>query len=1084
MRCSGEAATSNCGTGLQPVFFFKPKRPESRAGSPCHTRMLTRLVRFSLTYRGVVIALAMVVVGYGAYVATHAKLDVFPDFVPPEAVVQVEAPGLTPEQVEGLVTRPVESAVNGLGNLEALRSESIQGLSAITVVFKEGTDIFIARQNLAERLSEIAGELPTGVHAPKMEPLTSSTMDLLKIGLTSDKRSAMELRSFADWTLKPRLLSVPGVAKCSVFGGDVRELQIQVIPDKLRAMDVSVQEVITAARAAVGLKGAGFIDTVNQRITIQSQPPTITPDMLGNVMIDAQDGRGIRIKDVARVVEEAQAKVGDAVIQGEPGVFMTMSSQYGANTMEVTVALEKALDEMKPVFEAEEIDYHPGMHRPATFITASLHNVEHSLLIGGILVAVVLFLFLFNLRTSAISLTAIPLALLTAVIVMDKLGFTLNTITLGGLAIAIGEVVDDAIIDVENIHRRLRENRRADNPKPVFDVVLHASVEVRSAVVYATFVELLVFVPIVTLTGLQGKFFAPLGIAYMIAIVASLIVAMTVTPALALLFFRHGVEKEHDPWIQRFLKDQYKKILSPSANHPGFMIAGVGVICALVIGSLFFFGESGLPEFREGHFVVQVTLAPGTSLAESRRLGQRMTADFLAIPHIKTVSQQIGRAELGEDVWGPEKFEFHINLEDNVPGREQAATENKIKDLLNQYPGMATEVTTFLGDRISESITGEHAAVVVNVFGDNLDKLDDVAGDIADALKKIPGSKEVQVKSPPKGPQLVVSPRPERLAQFGFLPMDVLDAVRVAYQGEVVGQAYAGNEIYDINVLLDPAQRESPEQVGRLALSNAQSTRLPLAQLADVYEDTGRSLISREGARRRQTITCNPEGVDASTFVAAAKQAVSKIELPEGSYVEFAGEAEQEAAARNQLILHAGIAAVGIILLLSVVFGNVRNLFLLLVNLPFALVGGILAVMITSPDHSFALSHLHLGTLSIGAMVGFVTLFGITTRNSIMLLSHFEHLVRYEGMTWGREAVLRGASERLVPILMTALVTALGLLPLALGSGEAGREIEGPMAQVILGGLFTSSLLNLLVMPSLALRFGRFSATEGPVTVE
>jgi CzcA family heavy metal efflux pump len=1052
--------------------------------------MLTRLVEFSLRFRGVVVLLACVVLGYGIYDADHAKLDVFPEFVPPEVVVQTEAPGLSPEQVETLVTRPLETVINGMGGLQALRSDSIQGLSAITAVFVDGTDIFKARQSLAERLTESSGELPVGVMAPKMEPMTSSTMDLLKLGLTSDKRSAMELRAFGDWTLKPRLLSIPGVAKCSVYGGDVREIQIQIIPDRMRAYDLSVQDVIAAAKASIGVRGAGFIEGVNQRVMIQAQSPDVTAAALSEVAIESQDGRTIRMKDVARVADDAQLKVGDAVIMGEPGVLLTMSSQYGANTMEVTRALEKALDEMKPLFEAQEIQLHPGLHRPATFITASLANIRHSLLVGGVLVAVILFLFLFNVRTAFISLTAIPLSLLTAIIVMDKLGFSLNTITLGGLAIAIGEVVDDAIIDVENILRRLRENQRVGEPKSRFRVVLDASIEVRSAVVYATFVVILVFVPILTLTGLQGKFFAPLGWAYIIAILASLVVALTLTPALSLMFFRHGISGDHEPGFQRMLKGTYAKILAPVTHHSFWIIVGVAVACVAVVGTIPFFAEEFLPTFREGHFVIQVTAAPGTSLAEMRRLGQRISTDLLALPNVASVAQQIGRAELGEDVWGPERCEFHLNLKDNVPGKAQAQAEEQIKKLLATYPGLTTEVTTFLGDRISESITGEKAAVVVNLFGDDLDKLDDVAPDLADAIHKVPGAGEVVVKTPPKGPRLVVRPRAQRLAQLGYRAMDVLDAVRAAYQGEVVGQAYFGAEVANVAVILEPASRELPRDVGRLLVSNPLGTRLPLSELADVYEDVGRSLVSRDGARRRQTITCNPT-VDVGTFVAQAKQAVEKIELPEGAYVEFAGEAETARAARNELILHSAIAGVGILILLAVVFGNLPNLLLLLVNLPFALVGGILATILTSPDHKAAalsvLFHhpgqwfaaLQLGTLSIGAMVGFVTLFGITTRNSIMLISHFEHLVRYEGMDWGPEAALRGASERLVPILMTALVTALGLLPLALGTGEAGREIEGPMAIVILGGLVTSTALNLLVMPALALRFGKFVKDAG-----
>ncbi len=482
--------------------------------------MLQALVHFSLKYRRVVVALACVLLGYGVYVAGNAKLDVFPNFVQPQVVIQTECPGLAPEQVELLVTLPIESTVNGLGDMESLRSESIEGLSIVTVVFKEGTDVFRARQLLAEQIAETAGKLPASVKAPRMTPLTSSTMDLLKIGLVSDKLTPMELRTFADWTLKPRLLSVPGVAKCSSFGGEVRQLQIQVQPDRLLACNLALSDVLAAARVSTGVMGAGFVETRNQRITLQTEGQALTPEVLGEVVVVHTNGLSVRLKDVAHVVEGAEPKFGDTVVMGRWGLLMTMSSQYGANTMEVTKALEVALEEMKPVFEKEGIKLYPRLHRPATFIESALRNMKHSLAWGGILVAVVLFLLLGSVRTACISLTAIPLSLLTAVIVMEKFGITINTITLGGLAIALGEVVDDSIIDVENIFRRLRENKALAQPRPIFSVVLGASLEVRRAVVYATFIVALIFLPVLTLTGLQGSFFAPLALSYILAILA------------------------------------------------------------------------------------------------------------------------------------------------------------------------------------------------------------------------------------------------------------------------------------------------------------------------------------------------------------------------------------------------------------------------------------------------------------------------------------------------------------------------------------------------------------------------------------
>jgi CzcA family heavy metal efflux pump len=1032
--------------------------------------MLRALVHFSLKFRGVIIALACVLIGYGIYVSVNAKLDVFPNFVQPQVVVQTECPGLAPEQVELLVTVPIESAVNGLGEMESLRSESIEGLSVITAVFKEGTDIFRARQMLGEILAETAGELPTGVKPPRMTPLTSSTMDLLKIGLVSDKLSPMDLRTFADWTLKPRLLSVPGVAKCSTYGGEVRQLQIQVIPERLIAYDLSLSDVLAAARVSTGVIGAGFIETSNQRITLQTEGQAVTPETLGEVVVAHTNGLSVRLTDVAKVVEGAEPKFGDTRIQGRWGVLMTMSSQFGANTMEVTTRLEAALAEMKPTLDKAGITIYPRLHRPATFIQASLRNMNHSLALGGILVAVVLFVMLGSVRTAFISLTAIPLSLLTAIIVLQKCGITINTITLGGLAIALGEVVDDSIIDVENIFRRLRERHITGiaDLREIFSIILNASLEVRSSVVFATFIVVLIFLPVLTLTGLQGSFFAPLALSYILAILASLFVALTLTPALSFVMFRKGVRKSEDPFLQRWFKSWYRGVLSFMAKWPRVIIVAVLVFCVLALTRLPTGGEF-LPEFREGHFVLQVFAAPGTSLQEMLRLGTQVSAELLKNKNVDTVSQQVGRAELGEDAWGPHRCEFHVELKPDTSGGEQEKMADEFREVLQKFPGLQFEVTTFLGDRISETVAGETQPVVVNVFGDDLDLLDAKANEVAALLNTVPGHADVRVKSPAGGPRMSIRLRPERLTQFGFRPVEVLDAIQTAYQGTIVSQTHRNNQTVDVAVILDESDRKDPETVRSLQVRNGQGLRLPLNQLANVFLSTGRYSILHEGARRRQTVTCSATGRDLSSFVEdAKKQVAAKVSFPAGTYVLFSGAAEAKEKAQQELLLHSAIAAVGILLLLTIAFHNWRNLFLVLANIPFALVGGVLALWITN------LLDPGEGSLTIGSLVGFVTLFGITTRNSIMMISHFEHLVTQEGMTWGADAAMRGASERLMPILMTATVTALGLLPLALGSGEAGREIEGPMAIVILGGLITSTALNLLVLPTLALRYGRF----------
>ncbi len=1022
--------------------------------------MLKAIVDLSIRRRGVVIALACLVMAYGVYTAFHAKLDVFPDFVPPQATIQTEAPGLSPEQVEELVTRPVENAVSGIGNLESLRSQSIQGLSIVTVVFIEGTELLSARQMVSERLTQISGELPSGVKSPKMTPLTSSTMDLLKIGLVSEKKSLTELRTFADWTLRPRMLAVPGISDVSAFGGEVRQFQIQLVPEKLMSLNLAVDDIVAAARKATGVRGAGYVETDAQRVVLRTVGQSVTADELGEAVVAHRDGVSIRLKDVARVVDGMAPKIGDATIMGKPGVLVKMLSQYGSNTMEVTQAVEVALADMKSVFEAEGITVFPRLHRPATFIEVAVTNIRASLLVGGILVTVVLFLFLLNLRTAFISITAIPLSLLSAVILLDRFGQTLNTITLGGLAIAIGEVVDDAIIDVENIFRRLRENRESGAARPVMQVILDASIEVRSAVVYATLVVVMVFIPVVTMSGLQGRMFGPLGVSYILAVLTSLVVALTVTPALSALLLPKAAARSGEPMVLRAFKGAYRRIIGLVIERPKMLIAFSLVLLAGAIGVMRGFGGEFLPEFREGHFVLQVTAAPGTSLPQMVTIGQKMTEELLLNPAIATVEHQVGRSVLGEDPWGPHRSEFHVELKDD-PNIDQEKVQQDIRTVLEGYPGINSEVLTFLGDRISETISGETASVVVSIYGDDLDVLDEKAREVSEALAGVKGVEDLRVSSPPGAPEMVIQLRPDRLKQMGFQASDVLEVVETAYQGLTASQIYQGSRVFDVVVILDERLRREPDEVGALLVRNAQGTCTRLRELADISLTTGRYMLLHDGARRRQTVTCNVEHRDIASFVAEARKKVAAdVLFPAGTYCVFTGAAEARAAAQREVLVHSSIAGVGILLLLTSVFVSRRNLLLVLTNVPFALVGGVAAVYLTG------------GMVSIGSLVGFVTLFGITMRNSVMMVSHYEHLVWAEGASWGIETALRGASERIVPILMTALVTGLGLLPIALGSGQPGREIEGPMAAVILGGLATSTLLNLLLLPVLALRFG------------
>ena len=1051
-------------------------------GSSTPSGLQANIIGFAIRFRGIVVALALVLLGYGILSVVRAKYDVFPEFAPPQVGIQTEAPGLTPEQIEVLVTQPIENAINGVPGIQSLRSTSIQGLSVITVIFAPRSDIYRDRQVVAERLAVAAQQLPAGTQSPAMTPLTSSTSTILVAGLTSDKRSLMDLRTIADWTLRLRLLAVPGVAKVAVFGGDLRSLQVQVHPDQLIRYNLTLDDVLTAAKKATGVRGAGFIDTANQRIVFQTEGQSLkTVDVTRTVLLN-QGTSSVLLGDVADVVYAPEPPIGGAAIMGKPGVILNVSGQYGANTVEVTQRVEDALAGLRPGIEKGGIVLHADLFRPANFIDTATNNVRDSLILGGILVIVVLFLFLFDLRTAAIACTAIPLSLLAAVIVLNTLGKSLNTMTLGGLAIAIGEVVDDAVIGVENIVRRLRENKRLPEPRRAGRVVLDASLEVRGAVIYATFAVVLVFLPVLTLPGLAGRFFAPLGMAYIFAIMASLVVALSVTPALSMLLLtgrgRRGdgageVAHDRDPPMARWTRGRYERILRGIAIHPRTGIAAALAFTLAGCAALPFFGSAFLPELKEGHFILHMSAVPGTSIVESERLGALVTKALIALPVVRSVAQRVGRAEKADDTSGTHESEFEVDLKPGLSGDQTEGAQADARKALRGFAGVNFAVTPFLTERVEETLSGYTAAVAVDVFGDDLDALDRTARDVARTVGGIQGATDVQLQSPPGMPQLTIRLRKKDLERWGFDAVDVLDLVRTAYQGDVVGQSYDGNRVFNVITVLDAESRNSITQVGDLPLRAPSGSYVLLKQIADVYETAGRYQVSHIGGRRLQAVTANVAGRDVVSFVQEAQAAVAtNVELPSGIYVEFAGSAQAQAQSRRDLLIHSSIAAIGIVLLLSIVTRNWRNLMLVLVNLPFALVGGVLAVFATG------------GVFSLGSMVGVVTLFGITLRNSIMMISHYEHLVEIDGMPWGLEAAIKGAGDRLTPILMTSLVTALGLLPLAIGMGDPGREIEGPMALVILGGLLTSMALNLLVLPTLALRYGRFEPIPDELAAE
>ena len=1026
--------------------------------------MLNAIIEFSVRLRGVIYVLACLLAGYGFHALGQSRLDVFPEFAPPLVTVQTEAPGLSSEQVEQLVTQRVENVLGGSVGLQSMRSQSIQGVSVVTLIFDDAVDVARARQTVSEQLSTLAGALPAGVASPRMTPLSSSTSVTMAIGLTSNTRSLMDLRSFAEWSLKPRLLGATGVSDISIYGGEIKQYQVQADPSKLVRYGLSLQDVVNAAQRATGVRGAGVLDTPNQRLVLDTNGHLKTADQLGQVVLLQKNGAVVRLADVGKVVAGQETPVSGATIQGRPGVILMVSNQYGSDIVGVTRNVERRLAELAPVFKAAGVELHADLFRPADFIATATTHLRNALLAGAVLVVVVLFLFLFNVRTALISVTAIPLSLLTAIIVLYHFKVPLNTMTLSGLALALGEVVDDAIVDVENIHRRLRENRRLPQPRPAAEVVIPASTEVRGAVIYATFTVAAIFLPVLSLSGVAGKLFAPLGMAYILAIMASLLVALTLTPALCCGLLAGQAADQDEPRAVRWLKRRYTVILGQVEAHWALALLGFGAFLAAALIALPFFSREYLPELREGHFIVHMQAAPGTSLRESMRIGERVSRALLEVPNIRTVAQRVGRAAQGIDVFGPQYSEFEVNLTPGLGGEEQETVQGAMRAKLADFPGLVFTAETFLTERVQETISGYTAPVIVNIYGPDLDVLDRLGAQVAQALNGVPGAAGVSLQAQAASPQLSIRLRQDQLARWGLAPVDVMEAIQTAYQGAQVAQVYDANAVVNVAVILADEARRAPSQIGELPVKTGDGMILPLRRLADIRQTDGRYLILHDGAQRLQTVTAQVSGKPVGQFVDAAKKRIdAALKLPQGYSIVFAGEAQAQASAQRELMLYFVVAAVVICLLVYLALRDTRGLVLVMSNLPFALVGGALMVFASG------------GLLSLGSMVGFVTLFGITLRNSIMLVSHYQHLVQREGHPWNSETATLGASERLAPILMTALVTGLGLLPLAIQSGEPGNEIEGPMAVVILGGLFTSTLLNLLVLPALALRFGRFA---------
>jgi CzcA family heavy metal efflux pump len=1026
--------------------------------------MLAAIVRLSVGRPGVAVALAVLLLLYGGFRLNEASLDIFPEFSAKRVVVQTEAPGYSPEQVEALATLPVEKSLSGLIGLQSIRSESLQGLSVVTAVFEENTDVNLNRQRAGERLAGLQNQLPPGVGPPLMVPLSSSSATVLTLGLSSASRSLMDLRSLADWTLAPLILAVPGVADVNVFGGEVRQLQIQLRPDALRRHGLSLEEVALAAERAAGMRGSGFIENANQRISLQLAGLPDAAETLRQVVLARKDGVNLTLGDVAEVLDAPRPPIGAASIAGEPAVVMMVIGQYGANTLSVSRRVEAVLDEFGPILAKQGIRLNPRLFRPADYIERSVLSLGGHLLVGGLLVVAVLYLFLFDVRAASIAALAIPLSLLGAVVVLLAYGVNLNIMALGGLTLALGEVVDDAIIDTENIFRRLRDNRRLPKPRSLARVVFAASMEVRGSVVYASFIVALGFLPLLTLGGVAGRLFAPLGEAYILAILLSLLTALTLTPALCyLLLGRREVEAGQPPLIRRLLP-YYEKLLLAAVAAPGKTLGLSALALALALAFAPRLGGDFLPRLREGHYILHTSAAPGTSLQESLRMGGELARSFLRIPGVESVSQWAGRAERGADTYGSHYSEYEVHLRP-LDGPGQQAVLDRMRAVLEGFPGLDYEANTFLTERIDETLSGYTSPVVVNVYGGDLARADAKAREIAALMRQIAGAAEVQLRSPPNAPLLQIRLLPERLASFGIRPLEAADAVQTAYDGRIVGKFYDNNRFFDVALILDPAQRRQVDSVAELPLRTPEGTLIPLRAVADIQQISGRYNILHRGGQRVQTVTCQVAGRDLDSFLAELKRRVlADIDFPPDMHPEFTGASVEQGAARRELIVHAALAGVAILLLTYVAIGSLRNTLLTLVNLPFSLVGGLLGALVGG------------GSLSVGAMVGFVTLFGITVRNAIMLISHYRHLIGKEGREWNLATLAQGAGERLPSILMTALVTALAMLPIAFNSDNPGREIMGPMAAIIVGGLASSTLLNLLLLPTILWRYGRFEA--------
>ncbi len=1029
--------------------------------------MLDYIIKYSLKHRLLVLALTALALTYGAWALISLPIDVFPDLNRPTVNIMTEAHGLAPEEVETLVTFPLETSLNGLPGVQRIRSNSAVGLSVIYVEFDWGTNVFHNRQMVQEKIALAKEKLPKSV-TPIMSPIASIMGEIQLVGLSSPEGtvSPLDLRTLADWQLRPRLMSIPGVSQVVAIGGGVRQFQILISAEKLQRYQLTMDDVEHSLSDLSINSTGGFIDIDSQEFLIRNIGAVREIDDILNSFVGLHLGRPILVKDIAAVQEGPQVKRGDASVNGKPSVILTIQKQPGTNTIELTKKVDAALAELAKNLPAG-VQLDPNLFKQANFIRTSIENVQKALADGVLLVLVVLFLFLMNFRTTAITMTAIPLSFVLTAIVFKIFGLSVNTMTLGGLAIAIGELVDDAIVDVENVFRRLRENKLLASPKNTLRVVFEASSEVRNSIVLATIIVCLVFVPLFSMGGIEGRLFAPLGISYIVSLIASMIVSLTVTPVLCSFLLSKGKLLEHkDSSFVVFLKKWDRHFLEKSLAHPKTVLGVSSMLLAAAIILSSFIGRDFLPQFNEGTATISAIATPGISLEESNKLGLQAEQLILQSPEVTSVSRRTGRAELDEHAEGVHYSEIDVDFKEE--GRPRKIVLEEIRTKLSQIPGIVVNVGQPISHRLDHLLSGVRAQIAIKVFGPDLATLRAKASEIQEAVKDLKGLVDLQSEQQVLIPQVKVQLLREEAARYGTSAGDLALLLEKALQGEVVGQILEGQKSINVFMRFDEESRSNLDLIRKTPLKTLpDGTKVRVEMIADVYETTGPNIIGRENAQRRIIVQANSSGRDIQTLMEEIQQRIQeKVELPPEYFISFGGQFESQQQASQMMTLLGTISLIAIFLILYTNFKSAFISFQVMLNIPMAFIGGVFAIYISK------------GTISIASLVAFVTLCGIASRNGIMMISHYLHLMKQEGEDFSKEMVIRGSLERLVPVLMTTLTAILGLMPLVLSEGEPGKEILHPLAVVIVGGLISSTLLDIFVTPTIFYHFGKASAQK------